>query len=537
MRCEGADVNLPPNDATMTPAIVFACAWLKATAPGARLTSDSRRVGAGDVFFAYAPAPTQGILLDGRDFIDDAIARGAAAVVFDDAGFSWDARLAVPHLAFSDLQASAGLLASAHYGKPGEAMFSVAVTGTNGKTSCTQWLAAALSRKGPPAVVIGTFGVGLVEHGNISGFDVTGYTTPDALQLQGALAGARARGATALAIEASSIGLEQDRMRGLHVDVALFTNLTRDHLDYHGDMAAYEAAKTRLFDWPGLRHAVINLDDPMGLRLVAHLRASAPTVRLTGYSTTGVTGEVLGEGGVLLTATDIRGSHAGTQFQLHAPFANATGKNLVRTHLVGDFNVSNVLGVLGVLLTKGMAPADAIAAIESLQPVAGRMQQIGGPDQPLVVIDYAHTPDALQKTLASLRHLADTRHGALWCVFGCGGDRDPGKRPQMGAISRSADHVVVTSDNPRNEVPAAIIADIVAGITGPLAKGDAPHVIEDRATAILWALRHASKADVILLAGKGHESFQEIRGRKLQFLDADHAALALAARATMKGTH
>ena len=326
-------------------------------------------------------------------------------------------------------------------------------------------------------------------------------------------------------------------MQGLHIDVALFTNLTRDHLDYHGDMAAYEAAKTRLFDWPGLRHAVLNLDDPMGLRLVAHLRATAPQVSLTGYTIAGARGEVLGAGGVLLAASDIRGSHAGTQFQLQAPFSTPTSKNLMRTHLVGDFNVSNVLGVLGVLLAKGMAPADAVTAIEALQPVAGRMQQIGGPDQPLVVIDYAHTPDALQKTLASLRHLADTRHGALWCVFGCGGDRDPGKRPQMGAISQAADHVVITSDNPRNEVPAAIIADIVAGITDALAQGRTPHVIEDRATAILWALRHAAKTDVILLAGKGHERYQEIRGRKLQFLDADHAALALAARATMKGPY
>ena len=535
MRCEGPDVNLPLTAAAMTPAIASACAWLRATAPGARLTSDSRRVGAGDVFFAYAPAP--GIVLDGRHFIDDAIERGAAAVVFDDADFSWDARWPVPHLAFTHLQPQAGLLASAHYGAPGDAMFSVAVTGTNGKTSCTQWLAAALSRKGPPSVVIGTFGVGLVEHGESSGFDVTGYTTPDAVQLQDALAGARARGATSLAIEASSIGLAQQRMQGLHIDVALFTNLTRDHLDYHGDMAAYEAAKTRLFDWPGLRHAVLNLDDPMGLRLVAHLRATAPQVSLTGYTIAGARGEVLGAGGVLLAASDIRGSHAGTQFQLQAPFSTPTSKNLMRTHLVGDFNVSNVLGVLGVLLAKGMAPADAVTAIEALQPVAGRMQQIGGPDQPLVVIDYAHTPDALQKTLASLRHLADTRHGALWCVFGCGGDRDPGKRPQMGAISQAADHVVITSDNPRNEVPAAIIADIVAGITDALAQGRTPHVIEDRATAILWALRHAAKTDVILLAGKGHERYQEIRGRKLQFLDADHAALALAARATMKGPY
>ena len=525
--------------------------WLRSlprpTAAPAPLSADSRRIMPGDVFLAYAAAPELGIALDGRAFVADAIERGAAAVVFDERDFDWNPAWTVPHLGVPNLQAIAGSIATGYYGEPDRAMLSVAVTGTNGKTSCTQWLGQALSRSGTPTAVVGTFGISLFENGKSGAVDATGYTTPDAVLLQRALADLRTRGARAVAIEASSIGLQQQRMRGMHVDVALLTNLTRDHLDYHGNMAAYEAAKMRLFDWPGLQHAVLNLDDPMGMRLLSHLRMTAPAVRLIGYtrmvdSARLINATELGPNGLLLSAAEIRGSHAGTQFQLSlayvasaamaAPSAAVT-KSIVKTQLVGDFNVSNVLGVLGVLLSQGMPPNAAIAAAEALRPVAGRMQQIGSPDQPVVVIDYAHTPDALEQTLASLRGLASDRHGALWCVFGCGGDRDPGKRPQMGAISQAADHVIVTSDNPRGELPAAIIADIVAGI----AAHRAPQVIEDRATAILWALKHAGKNDVILLAGKGHENYQEIKGRKLPFLDADHAALALAARATMKAGH
>ena len=431
------------------PGVTEACAWLASHAPGATLTADSRRVRRGDVFFAYAAAPDDGLPRDGRDFIDDAIARGAVAVVHDDAGLIRTVPIPVPHLACAKLQQIAGPIASGHYGRPDAAMFSVAVTGTNGKTSCSQWLGNALSRAGLPTLVVGTLGAGLVENGKNADFNSTGYTTPDALQLQAVLAEARDRGARALAIEASSIGLQQQRLRGLHIDVALFTNLTRDHLDYHGDMAAYEAAKTALFDWPGLGHAVINLDDPMGQRLVAHLRSSAPAVRLTAYSRqldAAAANRILGPQATFLAASEIRGSHAGTQFQLlalqtaqtadapqstHAPQVPFPSRVLLTTRLVGDFNVSNVLGVLGVLLARGQSLPTALAAVEMLQPVAGRMQQIGGPEQPLVVIDYAHTPDALEKTLASLRGLADARHGKLWCVFGCGGDRDPGKRPQM----------------------------------------------------------------------------------------------------------
>ncbi|MDR3479789.1 MAG: UDP-N-acetylmuramoyl-L-alanyl-D-glutamate--2,6-diaminopimelate ligase [Burkholderiaceae bacterium] len=493
--------------------------WLRKIAPNAQLSADSRTIAAGDVFIAY-PVPGA----DGRKHIEHAIAQGAVAVWYDPDGFDWPAAWALPHLAVARLGSVAGQLANAFYGQPDCAMFTVAVTGTNGKTSCTQWLGSALSRLGEPTAVIGTLGVGLYKNGAPDSFQVTGYTTPDAVQLQRHLANLRDVGATALAIEASSIGLHQARLDGTHFDVALFTNFTRDHLDYHGDEAAYEAAKTALFNWPGLQHAVINLDDDMGMRLVKHLRRVAPTVSIIGYTVQGKSAD----GVAVISASDIRSTQSGTAFHLVSPF----GSCLLKTQMVGLFNVSNVLGVIGALLAKRFAWRPMIEAVEALTAVPGRMQRVGGPDAPLVVIDYAHTPDALEKTLATLRQVAQQRGGELWCVFGCGGDRDPGKRPQMGAIALAADHVVVTSDNPRGEEPAAIIAQIVAGMG---AAKQPPQVFEDRAGAILWAVKRAAKTDVVLLAGKGHEAYQEIKGRKLPFLDADHAALALAARVTMKG--
>lgn len=499
-------------------------AWLHAAAPGARLSSDSRRIAEGDVFIAYP-----GDASDGRAYIADAIARGAQAILYDDAGsFSWQENWNVPHRAVTDLKKNAGYIANAFYGNPDAGMFAVAVTGTNGKTSCSQWLGRALSSLGSPTAVIGTLGVGLFDSGEPGTFETTGYTTPDAVLLQRELAECRDAGATALAIEASSIGLAQGRLNGVHFDAALFTNLTRDHLDYHGDMAAYEAAKSMLFDWPGLQHAIINLDDAMGLRLIQRLKQSGSPASIVGYTLKGQ--EV--DGVVSLSATEIRTSHAGTVFQVDSGFGSAQ----VKTQLVGQFNVSNILGILAVLLSKGVAWSTAIETIESLTAVPGRMQQLGGQDHPLVVIDYAHTPDALEKTLDALRPVARQRGGRLWCLFGCGGDRDPGKRAQMGVVAAAADQVVVTSDNPRNEDAGAIIAQIVEGLKSAQIPQMQMTIIEDRAAAILWAIRQSARPDVILIAGKGHEDYQEIKGKKLPFLDADHTALALAARATMKGT-
>lgn len=496
-------------------------AWIRAAAPGGRLVSDSRRVQAGDVFFAYP-----GDAADGRRFITAAVAQGAAAVVYDDAGFAWDDAVTVPHLSVTGLKRAAGPIAHAANNMPDAAMFTVGVTGTNGKTSCAVWLGQALSRLGTPTAVIGTLGVGMFKGRAEPTYDVTGYTTPDAVLLAEKLTTVRDAGATALAIEVSSIGLEQGRTDGMHFDVALFTNLTRDHLDYHGDMASYEAAKATLFTWPGLKTAVVNLDDEAGLRLLGQIPAG---VAITGYTLKDVAAQPDIDGVAILRAANLRSRHAGTEFQLSSPFGSGTAK----TQLVGRFNISNALAVLGALLAKGVALRPALDAIEALTPAPGRMQQVGGQDAPMVVIDYAHTPDALEKTLAALRQVADERHGKLWCVFGCGGDRDPGKRPQMGKIAQGADHVIVTSDNPRSEDPAAIIAQVVAGmdITQPY------QAIEDRAAAILSGVKHAAKTDVILLAGKGHEPYQEIRGRKMAFSDVDHATLALSARLTMMRTN
>ncbi|NEX64510.1 UDP-N-acetylmuramoyl-L-alanyl-D-glutamate--2,6-diaminopimelate ligase [Noviherbaspirillum galbum] len=514
----------PADTSSLPGAVTGVTDWLRAHAPQAGLSSDSRAIRPGDVFFAFP-----GDAADGRRFIENAIEAGAKAVVFDEDGFDWRAEWPLPHLAVSGLKALSGPVANAWYGRPDAAMFSVAVTGTNGKTSCSQWVAKAISQLGENAAVIGTLGTALYRKGAHAGFSETGYTTPDAIVLQRRLAGLRDAGARAVAIEASSIGIAQGRMDGMHVDVAVFTNLTRDHLDYHGDMAAYEAAKRRLFDWPGLQAAVVNLDDDAGMRLVKYIQSTHPQVRLIGYTLQ----ERQLEGGKLLRAADIRSAQGGTSFRIEGNF----GSGQVKTKLVGNFNVSNVLAVLGALMAKGADFKSAIDALESLAAVPGRMQQLGGQEAPLIVIDYAHTPDALEKTLSTLREVAKQRAGELWCLFGCGGDRDPGKRPQMGKASELADRIVATSDNPRSEEPAVILEQIVQGIAVEKRGAEVLQVIEDRATAILWAVRHAAKNDVVLLAGKGHEPYQEIKGKKLPFLDADHAALALAARATMKGTY
>jgi UDP-N-acetylmuramoyl-L-alanyl-D-glutamate--2,6-diaminopimelate ligase len=511
----------------MAPRLIDICQWIRAAAPGGRLVSDSRSVKQGDVFFAFP-----GEAVDGRNYIAAAAAGGAAAIVYEERGFVWDESIAVPHLAVDDLKKNAGPIAHACYGNPDARMFTVGVTGTNGKTSIAVWMGQAFARLGETAAVIGTLGVGLFKGRAEPAFDATGYTTPDAVLLAEKLAGVRDAGAAALAIEVSSIGLEQHRTAGMHFDVAIFTNLTRDHLDYHGDMASYEAAKLKLFEWPGLKNAVVNLDDPAGLRIVAHLRTNFAALPVTGYTLKGEAEQPAIEGVPILRASHIRSRNAGTEFHLEAQAGAAN----VKTQLVGHFNISNALAVLGALLAKGVALKSAVEAIEALAPAPGRMQQIGGQDAPMVVIDYAHTPDALEKTLEALRQVAQERGGQLWCVFGCGGDRDPGKRPQMGAIAQAADHVLVTSDNPRSEEPGAIIAQIVAGMD---ANHPASHyqAIEDRAAAILYAIKHAAKPDVILLAGKGHEPYQEIKGRKMPFSDADHAALALSARLTMMRTH
>ena len=488
--------------------------WLRAICPDGQLFSDSREIrpDMGDaVFFAY-----EGDSADGRDYIAKAIGNGAKAVVFEKDGFDWNPKWDVPHLGVAGLKACAGPVASAYYDYPAQAMFVVAVTGTNGKTSCTQWLGQSFSALGKKTAFIGTLGVTVFVNGKGGIPEETGYTTPDQVQLQRILAKLKEEGVQCVAMEASSIGIDQGRLNGIPIDVALFTNFTRDHLDYHHDMASYKAAKRKLFDWPELKHAVLNIDDPMGMELATVLKKQ---MLLTGYTLKNA------DAGIpVLKACDIRHRASGIEFRIES----SLGLARIRTRLIGGFNVSNVLGVLGVLLAAGIRWDDAVGTLGDLLPPAGRMQQMGGKNAPLVVIDFAHTPDAMEKGLATLRQVANDRNGKLWCVFGCGGDRDQGKRSQMGAVSEMADFVIVTSDNPRSEDPKEIMQQIVSGMKKE------PQLFEDRAMAILQAVRQAAQNDVIFLAGKGHETYQEIKGMKFPFADADHVALALASRVTNK---
>jgi len=464
-----------------------------------RLASDSRRVVPGDVFVAIP-----GDHVDARKLIPQAIAAGAAAIIWEANGFNWDPAWRIPNLPVHNLREQIGVIAAHVYGEPSRQLWLAGVTGTNGKTSCSHWIAQSLTQLGNRAAVIGTLGNGFPE-----ALSEPTHTTPDAISLQQQIAGLVAQGASHLAMEVSSHGLDQGRVNGAAFQAALFTNLTHDHLDYHGDMEQYGRAKARLFHWPGLRHAVINLDDDFGVQLAASLDRSQ--VDVLGYG--------LGKGEISGHRLDL--SKRGLTLEIETPW----GAGLIRSRLLGGFNAANLLGVLGTLLAAEVALDDATRVLEQVEPVAGRLQMVRRPGCPLVVIDYAHTPDALEKVLETLRGVLGTE-GRLICVFGCGGDRDPAKRPLMGEIAtRLADLAVVTSDNPRSEDPAAIIDQVIAGAhpnywTDP-----------DRAAAIARAIREAGEQDVVLLAGKGHEIYQEIAGRRLPFSDARVAANAMEGRA------
>jgi UDP-N-acetylmuramoyl-L-alanyl-D-glutamate--2,6-diaminopimelate ligase len=476
--------------------------------PVQRLALDSRRVRPGDTFLAFA-----GEAQDGRDYIPQAISAGASAVLWESRGFQWDSAWKVPNLRVARLRAKAGAIASHVYGRPSEKLWVIGATGTNGKTSCTHWIAQAMEALGRRTAVLGTLGGGFP-----GGLVPTRTTTPDPVSLQESLAGFLVQGASCVAMEVSSHALDQGRVNGVRFAVALFTNLSRDHLDYHGSMDRYAAAKARLFHWPRLEHALLNLDDRFG-------REIAQTVQGTGL-------EVIGygfgpealrvarrEGLALVRGERLELGEAGIRFRLASPWGDA----VVASAVLGRFNAENLLATLATLLASGVELSEALRALEAIRPVPGRLQQLGGGDQPLVVVDYAHTPDALEKALAALREVLGRERGArLICVFGCGGERDRGKRSLMGEIaSRLADTVVVTSDNPRGEDPRRIIQEIVEGM------GANHRVVEDRATAIYEAIADARPGDVVLIAGKGHEDHQEIRGERLPFSDSDVASKAL----------
>ncbi len=485
-----------------------ALAWLRARGVGT-LATDSRRVTPGAGFIAWP-----GHVQDGRRHVGDALAAGAAACLVEAEGvesFGFDdERIA----AMPSLKPLTGALASALLDEPSRRLRVVASTGTNGKTSTAWWVAQALTALGARCGVVGTLGVGEPPLGESAGtVRSTGLTTPDPVTLQQAFRRFADEGFAACAIEASSIGLAEHRLEGTAIDIALYTNFSRDHIDYHGSMTAYWFAKSRLFEWPGLRAAVLNLDDAQGAA-VAHQFAGGP-LDLWTYST---------QRPARLRARAIAYDRGGLRFEL----IEGAQRVPVRTTLIGDYNVSNLLAVIGALRAAGVALADAAAVCSRLTPVPGRMQRVPGEaDEPEAVVDYAHTPDALEKALQALRPLTTARSGLLWCVFGCGGNRDASKRPLMGAIAqRLADRAVVTSDNPRDEAPGAILSQIVAGMPAPAEA----IVIEDRREAIRHALRSAAANDVILIAGKGHEDTQEIAGAKLPFSDVAEARAALDAR-------
>jgi UDP-N-acetylmuramoyl-L-alanyl-D-glutamate--2,6-diaminopimelate ligase len=477
-----------------------------------RLVSDSRQVVRGDTFVAY-PGETR----DGRDFVPDAIARGAGSVLWERRGFEWPRSWAVRNASVDNLRRHAGEIASHVYDRPSARVWMVGVTGTNGKTSCSHWIAQSLTRMRRRCGVVGTLGSGWPGK-----LEPLGNTTPDAVWLQGRLRDFVRQRARAVSMEVSSHGLVQDRVAGVEFDVALFTNLTRDHLDYHRTMRNYGNAKARLFRVPGLKYAVLNLDDRFGSELAARTRSSG--VRVLGYGFDRATAAALrGRRVARLIGRNLRMGVDGLAFDVTTPW----GRAAVESRLIGRFNAANLLATLAVLLASDGSLDEAIASLHKVRPVAGRTERYGGGRRPLVVVDYAHTPDALENVLRALRDLIESsrQRGNLVCVFGCGGDRDRGKRPLMGHIAAElADRVIVTSDNPRSENPRAIIDDIVHGIEKRCTS------MVDRTDAIRAAIAGTRMGDVVLVAGKGHENYQEIGGVKHPYSDAAVVRAALGLR-------
>ena len=494
-----------------------AARWLHQRVAGT-LQCDSRKLAVGDGFVAWP-----GAAVDGRQFVLDALRAGAGACLVEQEGVAAfaldDDRIA----SYAGLKEATSAIAAEFFDHPSRQLSVVAITGTNGKTSTAWWLAQALSvlpdGLALPCGMIGTLGVGRPPLGDattsphtVAQVIGTGLTTPDPVLLQRSLRSFHEQGLTACAMEASSIGIAEHRLDGTRIAVAVFTNFTQDHLDYHGSMEAYWQAKRRLFAWPGLATAVINVDDPQGAALADSLAPGALDLWTVSCQRP-----------ARLQARNIAYANDGLQFDV------VEGEQLLplQTRMIGSYNVSNLLGVLGALRGLGIPLDAAVQACSALHPVPGRMECLGRAGEPLVAVDYAHTPDALGQALGALRALATQRGGRLWCVFGCGGDRDAAKRPLMGAIAlQKADQVMVTSDNPRSEKPETIIAHILLGLT----QCKTVDVQSDRALAIADVIARASAQDVVLLAGKGHEETQDIAGVKHPFSDREHASLALRAR-------
>lgn len=495
---------------------------LKQTTQG-HLNTDSRQILSADVFIAWP-----GAAVDGRQFVDQALAKGASWCIvetnqiekFEKALWFNNDRI----IGVDNLKAHTGVIASAYYSHPTQKMQLIAVTGTNGKTSSAWWIASCLQQlqlnttQKVKCAVVGTLGIG--EPGHIV---ANGLTTPDPVLLQKSLAALHLDGVTHCAIEASSIGLVENRLAGCDIAVAMFTNLTQDHLDYHGNLENYWQAKKSLFAWPNLQNAIINLDDTYGYALANELQTKhSPelwTIACNQIARIQAQNIVFYADSVSFEVIERDPHHPETvinQASLHC-------------NIIGNYNVSNLLGVIAAIRSLGWPLADIIKACENISPVPGRMEVITQANCPTVAIDYAHTPDALEKALLALRPSVQNNNGKLWCVFGCGGNRDSSKRPLMAKIAEQwADTVVLTSDNPRFEDPNQIIADAQAGFVGK--DSSMISTIVNRTNAIDWAIENAKANDVILIAGKGHETYQEIAGVKHDYSDHLVAQAALQKR-------
>ncbi len=451
------------------------------------IVSDSREVVAGALFLAYP-----GDKVDGRAYIPDAIAKGASAILWEPRHFDWNPDWKIENTPVVNLKQQAGSIADQFYNSPSTKLWTVGVTGTNGKTSVTQWITQCFNWLERKAAVIGTLGNGLPTQ-----LTPTANTTPDALLLQKLLKKYVQEDVEVVAMEVSSHGISQGRVNGVHFDVAVLTNLSRDHLDYHGSFEKYADAKKQLFLSNGLKSVILNSDDDFGCAIKQTLEETNVNVLTYGINS----GDI--------QATKINLANGCIRFFVTTPF----GQSDVSANLVGRFNVYNLLAVLASLLVSAVSLKDAVEAIAHIQPLSGRMEKFGGGKLPLVVVDYAHTPDSLKNVLLALREETKQR---LICVFGCGGNRDQGKRAMMGKVaSELADGVVVTSDNPRDEDAESIIQAILEGVSGEYA------VEEDRAKAISIAIENAQAGDVVLIAGKGHEDYQEIAGEKHHFSDVE----------------
>lgn len=463
------------------------------------LSFDSRTIQDGYLFLAI-----KGESVNGIEFINNAIEQGAAAVLWDanaqaDAiKLNWRKNSQgneIPIVALENLQGLAGEVASRFYNEPSTRLPVCGVTGTNGKTSCADFIAQMMSIDAPCGLM-GTLGSGVYPE-----LTETGFTTPDAITCQQWLADMDSRKAKFAVMEVSSHALIQGRVSGIQFDSAVFTNLSRDHLDFHGDMQTYADAKSKLFKTKGLKNAIINIDDEAGRNIIDELEKGIQCVCYgldKSYNP-----DVFG--------SNVQLNEQGLSMQVTTPW----GEGQLQAPVIGDFNASNLLAVLSVMLIQGIGFEESLKRLKTIKSVAGRMQRFGGDSSPLVIVDFAHTPDALAQALISLRQ--HTQHH-LWCVFGCGGDRDKGKRPLMGTVAeKNADFIVLTNDNPRSEKPDLIIEDIKSGLSSETKV----FVEQDRQAAIHFAIKQAKAGDVVLVAGKGHENYQLIGDKKYPFDDAE----------------